>query len=235
MTSSAWTSETLAPYPEESGNAEEPQKSTKAKWWVFAGIAVVGMVAMAVAAFVLLKPESNESTYLGALKKGGLAGQFNSDANAIAHGKQVCRDLDAGGVQQGRPEDKVAVDAFCSKFSKGFHVLETATVDGSFTLMDTSYSRYSSAISSYGSGCEGDGGYSDISSGTEVIVKNSKGDVLAQTPLGTGSGTSTICTFKFSLEVSEGENQYIVSVSHRGDKSYSFTELKDDGIHLSLG
>ena len=76
--------------------------------------------------------------YLSALKDSGLAGQFNSDANALAHGRQVCKQLDDGGPQQGLAADKVAVDAFCPQFSKGFHILETATVSGTFVLTDTS-------------------------------------------------------------------------------------------------
>jgi len=45
-----------------------------------------------------------------------------------AHGRQVCKQLDDGGPQQGLAADKIAVDSFCPQFSEGFHILETAAI-----------------------------------------------------------------------------------------------------------
>ena len=62
---------------------------------------------------------SADADYLSALKDSGFADGFNSDANALAHGRQVCRQLDDGGPQQGLAADKFAVDAFCPTVCAG--------------------------------------------------------------------------------------------------------------------
>ena len=54
---------------------------------------------------------SPDAQYLSALKDSGLADKFSSDANAVAHARQVCKQLDDGGSQQGLAADKFAVDA----------------------------------------------------------------------------------------------------------------------------
>jgi hypothetical protein len=102
-------------------------------------VLLVGAVGLATGVLLSRQPhESIDDKYLAALRASGLAGQFASDANAIAHAKQTCRTLENGGPQQGLPIDKVAVDAYCPKFSEGFHVLQTVTVSGTFTLIDSS-------------------------------------------------------------------------------------------------
>jgi hypothetical protein len=199
---------------------------------------VVVLAAVGVGAGILLARKSTESPddeYLAALRASGLAGQFASDANAIAHAKQTCRTLDNGGAQQGLPVDKVAVDAYCPKFSQGFHVLETVTVRGSFTLIDNSPSIYYPSITSSGSSCSGADGYSDIDMGTQVVVKNGKGEILTTTALGVGTGNRYRCVFPFSFEITEGQDRYMVSVGRRGEIGYTFTELKNNGVTLNLG
>jgi hypothetical protein len=99
---------------------------------------------------------------------------INSDANAVAHGKQVCRQLEDGGQQQGMPADQVGMQYYCPQFSEGFHVLETITVTGSFTLKDESPNVYAPPITVSGSSCSGSGGYSDIDQGTQVTVKTAR-------------------------------------------------------------
>jgi hypothetical protein len=106
-------------------------------------------------------------------------------------------------------------------------------VKGTFELHD--YSIYSSGISSDGSSCEGSGGYSDIGPGTEVVVKDGSGKMLAHTELGSGTGGAYSCSFSFTLDVVEGADDYIVQVSHRGELHKSFTELENDGVALTLG
>lgn len=207
--------------------------------WLGTGMATVVVVALAVVVELLLMSHrtspSPDGGYLAALKDAGLTGQFNSDANALAHGRAVCRQLDDGGPQQGLPADKVAVDSFCPKFAEGFHVLETATVPGTFVLTDTMPNLMISAIASDGATCAGTGGYSDIGPGTQVIVKNGKGDVLATATLGEGHGDGVACTFSFSFPVTEGQDRYVVSVGHRGEFSYTFTQLQGQGVGIRLG
>ena len=122
-----------------------------------AGAAVLVMLALVLWALHLpghRQSVSPDANYLSALQTAGLTDQFNSDANAVAHGKQVCRQLADGGPQQGQPADKIAVDIFCPTFSKGFHVLETVTVAGTFVLTQSNSDAVVSSIASDGASCE---------------------------------------------------------------------------------
>jgi len=202
--------------------------------WTFALAAL--MPVLAVGAFLALRAVSDrDEPYLDKLRAAGLAGRFNSDANAVAHAKNVCRQLESGSAQQGQPADKIAVDVYCPEFSKGFNTLETVTVKGTFVLSDYSFSRYSDPILTYGGSCFGNDGYDDVRSGTQVTVTDDSGRVVARSELGSGSGTTTRCEFPFSFELTEGSESYTVAVGRRGQLSYSFTELKLNGVSLSLG
>jgi hypothetical protein len=206
--------------------------------WLGTGAATAVLVMLAAVVWGLQLPRHNASSpdaaYLSALKDAGLADGFNSDANALAHGRQVCRQLDEGGPQQGLPADKYAVDAFCPRFSEGFHVLETAKASGTFVLIDTS-KEYLSSIESDDGKCHGVHGYSDIGSGTQVMVKNGKGEILASASLGEGHGDDVNCKFAFSFPITEGQDRYVVSVGHRGEFSYTFEQLQRGGVEIHLG
>lgn len=220
-------------------SATPPGKSRSKRRWLIVTIVAVVLITAGVVGVVLGirlgHTKSPDEKYLDALRESGFAGQFASDANAIAHAKQTCRTLNEGGPQQGMPVDKVAVDAYCPQFYKGFHVLEKVTVKGSFTLTVNSPNPYFPAITSNGTNCSGSDGYSDVQPGAQVFVKNSKGDVLTTTELQQGTGNRFRCTFPFSFDITEGEDHYIVSVGRRGEISYTFTQLKNDGVSLNLG
>jgi hypothetical protein len=216
---------------------ELPARPNIRSTWLGTGAATVILVMVAVVAWVLLMaarrpPPPPETGYLAALKEAGLANQFNSDANAVAHGHQVCRQLEDGGPQQGVPADKIAVDSFCPQFTQGFHTLDTATVSGIFVVTDSSGVD---AITSDGASCRGANGYSDVNPDTQVTVKNGKGEILATTALGQGKGDSASCTFSFSFPVTEGQDRYVVSVGRRGEFSYSFGQLRAQGVQIHLG
>lgn len=215
----------------------EAGRGKRRLWWVVAVVAVVALVGGGVGLMLFLTRDRQtvDDKYLADLRQSGLVAEFNSDANAVAHGKQVCRQLEGGGAQQGLPIDRVAVRYYCPQFAEGFHVLEKVTVKGSFSLLDKSPSEYSTPITVSGSTCSGSGGYSDIDEGTQVTVKNGKGEVLTTTTLGAGSGGRYVCTFPFSFQITEGEDRYVVTVSRRGDMSYSFNDLKAKGVALQLG
>ena len=207
--------------------------------WLSTGVAAAIIVMLALVFWALRVPHHRQSQppdaiYLSALHDAGLAGQFNSDANAVAHGKLVCRQLDDGGPQQGPTEDKLAVDAFCPRFSQGFHIFETATVTGTFVLTGGANADISS-IASDGTSCHGVEGYSDIDPTTQVIVRNGTGVVLNTTTLGEGHGDERTCTFSFSFPITEGQDRYVVTVSHRGDFVYTFNQLANQGVHIRLG
>jgi hypothetical protein len=184
---------------------------------------------------VVPTPEEQRSAYLAALSKAGFAGKFSSDESAVAHAQKVCNDLKSGGPQQGFPQDKVAVQVYCPSFLEGYKVLRTINASGTFTLIDSSPSEFLPSITSDGVSCQGSGGYSDIVPGTEVTVTNGSGKLLAQTTLGPGSGTDSSCVFSFSVRLTEGEDQYGVSVSHRGTVTFTFSQLDTVGIALTLG
>jgi hypothetical protein len=198
------------------------------------GVAVAVVVLVGGAA-LLFRP-TPEKTYLGNLTTSGSLGVFNGDASAIAAGRKTCADIESGVRKpQGSAVDQIAVDAFCPTFAPEFKVLQTVTVEGTFLLSDAS-SRYSNGISTTGSGCEGDGGYGDINASTQAILKNQDGKELDRADLGPGKGTSTVCTFTFRLDVTEGERTYVLSVGHRGESTYTWDEIKKPGaIGLSLG
>lgn len=217
----------------------KPTKRTGGRRWAVISAAVLAVavagVGVAVYQYVNREQVNPDEEYVKALKQSGYAGEFNSDANAVAHGKQVCRQLSEGAPQQGMPADEVAVQYLCPEFIEGFHVLETATITGTFTLNDDSPSTYSPLIEVDGSSCKGAGGYSDVNPGTPVTVKNGKGEILTTTYLEEGRGGRYMCTFGITFEVTEGEDRYVVNVGRRGELSFSFAELKSNGVSLVLG
>lgn len=219
-------------------HAASTPDSRSSRWGVIVasvlGLALVGGV-VGIVLYATRDRDTTDTDYLSAVRDAGLRGEFNSDANAIAYAKQVCRTLDEGGPQQGQPVDRVAVDHYCPQFSQGFDVLETATVTGSFTLSDDSPSTYSPSIDVSGSSCSGAGGYSDIGPGTQVTVKNGEGQIITTATLGTGTGGKYLCTFPFEFEITEGEDRYLVGVGRRGELSYTFDQLRSNGVMLSMG
>ena len=52
-----------------------------------------------------------------------------------------------------------------------------------------------------------------------------QGEILGTTPLGDGHGDDLTCTFSFRFPVTEGQDRYVVSVSHCGDFIYTFNQL----------
>ncbi len=205
--------------------------------WLATGAGTAIIVMVLAVLWVLRSPHmpsapSPEAAYLAALKDSGQFKQFSSDANAVAHGRQVCRQLDGGAPQQGVVADKFAVEAFCPQFAEGFRILDTATVAGAFVLTD---SIGLGAIAADGGACGGAGGYSDIGPSTPVTVANDRGEVLTTTSLGQGKGDATMCTFSFSFPVTEGQERYVVSVGSRGQFTYTFGQLTAHGVQIRLG
>lgn len=213
--------------------------SVRSSWLGTAALTTI-VVLVAAMVWVLQHPHrqptpSPEANYLSVLHDAGWAGGFTSDADALAHGRAVCSQLQGGGPQQGLPADKIAVDQFCPQFSEGFHVLETATVTGTFVLVDAISRTGVSSITTDGASCEGTDGFSDISRNTQLVVRNGKGDTLAATALGVGDHSGAMCTYSFSFPITEGQDRYVVSVSHRGEFTYTFDQLQRNGVHIRLG
>jgi hypothetical protein len=118
------------------------------------------------------------------------------------------------------------------------------TVHGTFTISNGSYDptnefedpNYTGGVD----GCEGDGGYGDLNSSTQVVVKDDHGEEVTRTELGTGHDTGDGlfggCKFDFTFDVTKGPKYFVVSVGHRGESKYTFEELSDPhAIELSIG
>jgi hypothetical protein len=184
---------------------------------------------------VIPTPEEQQAAYLAELRKRGLAGKFSSDVQAVPHAESFCESLGGGAKLEGLLEDKIAVQVYCPEFLKGFKVLRTSEISGEFILIDSDPSYYFPAIVATSGVCSGSGGYGDITSGTVVDIRNESGELLTQTSLEVGRGDEYRCTFPFTFTVTEGEDQYVIEVSHRGSLSFSFTELDTLGVVLTLG
>ena len=168
------------------------------------------------------KEDRRDRDYLAALAASGLIENFASDAEAIAHAKAVCITLEAGGKQRGTPADLEAVTAYCPQFATGFDVLATKTIIGVFSLQDFSLTGIAEGA---GNSCTGINGYSDIHKGTQVTVRDGRGDFLASSELKKGEGNDAICDFPFEITLSEGADTYVFTVSRRGDLHFTWEDL----------
>jgi len=175
--------------------------------------------------------ESNENRFLSELTEAGF-NEWATERAAIHAGYVVCEQLDLGRPTRGSERDKIAVRHLCPAYLDAFRVLATANITGTFSVVSDSFSG-----SSTGRSCRPDGGYGDINTSTQVIVKNSAGNELARTSLGSGviEGFRR-CTFTFQLNLTEGETIYILSVGNRGEVDYTWDEISQPGrVALVLG
>jgi hypothetical protein len=106
----------------------------------------------------------------------------------------------------------------------------TTTVTGGLTLVDAETAS---------SGCNGQGGYSDIDGGAQVILTDEGGKILGSGSLSSGTPTgSTACVYGFSIsDIPTDREQYAIEVSRRGKVVNSRDELIKSGwkFQLSLG
>lgn len=93
-----------------------------------------------------------------------------------------------------------------------------------------------------GSSCAGIGGYSDIDSGTSVVLTNENGTVIDTTSLLPGTpknpgDAQVTCSFMFTFGPIPKAKFYSVEVSHRGKITESAAELKanDNVFQVTLG
>lgn len=101
----------------------------------------------------------------------------------------------------------------------------THRIQGTLTLSDDSVDIGDNAT------CHGTGGYDDITAGLGVVVRDGAGVVLATSALGSGSypdvSDLSTCRFVFSVTNVPEASFYSIEVGHRGDLTYSFTELEE--------
>jgi hypothetical protein len=173
-----------------------------------------------------------ESEYLDAIATADLD-EWATDRAAVNAGYLVCEDLDSGSAPRGSDADLIAVQHLCPDYEDAFRVLEQETVSGTFTVFD--FDEWYSADE--GDSCFPDGGYGDINSTTQVVVRSGDSTELARTNLGSGEiGGLNGCEFSFDLSLTEGESIYILEIGDRGEISYTWEEIiEPSAIGLSLG
>lgn len=109
------------------------------------------------------------------------------------------------------------------------------TIAGTLQLTLTDFT--SPTIRQSGSGCEGAGGYADISEGVGVSLRDGDGKLLAASALGPGRSSPLRCTFAFTLENVPEVPFYTIEVGRRGGLSHSLADVRAMGwsLQLSLG
>lgn len=106
----------------------------------------------------------------------------------------------------------------------------TANIEGTFAL--GSFDHRSNEDST---GCWGDRGYTDISEGTNVVVRDGEGAVIGTSSLDAGVRVEDIrdfgnysfwrCEFSFDVLVPADSPFYALDVSHRGELTYSNADM----------
>jgi hypothetical protein len=107
------------------------------------------------------------------------------------------------------------------------------TLKGTFTLSGDAGSIF--LPDGEGGSCIGDGGYSDITEGTDVAL-TSDGKTLAVASLGEGKDVGGWnCEFHYTLTDVPKRDFYKLEVGNRGDVQYSFDDLEKAGWTVSGG
>jgi 2',3'-cyclic-nucleotide 2'-phosphodiesterase (5'-nucleotidase family) len=85
--------------------------------------------------------------------------------------------------------------------------------------------------------CVGQGGYSDIAEGADVVVKDQAGVVVASSTLTTGQRNGDECVYVFAVDNVPKASFYSVEVSHRGQLHYSYDQMQssDWTVAMTLG
>lgn len=108
---------------------------------------------------------------------------------------------------------------------------ERHTVTGSMSLTTAS-------DLTTGASCQGSGGYSDVTSGTQVIIEDDSGKTLATSEYGPGVFDGTSCVFEFTFnDVAKSAFYRVHSRTSRGVVQFSYKEMVDNNwsVNLNLG
>lgn len=85
------------------------------------------------------------------------------------------------------------------------------------------------------SSCEGDGGYSDIGSGTPVTLKDETGRLVGSDTLYPNTPSSGQCTWTIRMDdVPSDLEFYVAEVGSRGEISYSRDQLVSENFTIGL-
>ena len=110
---------------------------------------------------------------------------------------------------------------FKEQFPEAFARLIRNTITGTFTLVDDDFTG------ALGDVCLGSGGYRDINSSLDVVVKNGQGQIIATGDLGLGIlKTRNTCVFAFQVYKVPDADFYDVEVGRRGSLVFSRSDLE---------
>ena len=86
-------------------------------------------------------------------------------------------------------------------------------------------------------GCEGQGGYSDIDAGAQVVVRDGSGEILGSTNLGPGEVEDEVaCIYEFLvIGVPDDRKQYVLEIGRRGQVVSSRAEMLADEWSFEVG
>ena len=120
------------------------------------------------------------------------------------------------------------------------HTMSPMRMTGTLTLTPSlGYSTYSSIYGGYGSSrtpCATIGtGFSDITSGADVVVRNDEGRVVGTGVLGSGRPAGGTCVYDFDVADVERSDYYSVEISHRGEITVTADQVATGDVHITLG
>jgi hypothetical protein len=85
--------------------------------------------------------------------------------------------------------------------------------------------------------------YSDVVQGTQVVVTNSAGAVIAASQLGAGAQNNlpglgnfgATCNYSFTVQVPGGLARYGITISRRGTIWFSAKQMQEGPVEISQG
>ncbi len=77
--------------------------------------------------------------------------------------------------------------------------------------------------------CVGSGGYNDIAEGSNVVIRDSSGQIVGASKLDFGMAVGSVCRFEFAVTNIPESSFYSVEVGRRGALTYSQDQLKANG------
>lgn len=112
-----------------------------------------------------------------------------------------------------------------------FALGRSQNLHGTFTVVDPDGFRDAT------SGCTGVGEDADIAAGTDIVLRDHTGRIVARSTLGDGTEDANGCTFPFTLYAVPRAEAYEVQVGTRGSLGYAHEELEQAGwtVELSSG
>lgn len=104
-------------------------------------------------------------------------------------------------------------------------------VTGTLTLTPNSY--FTSSYS-YTSPCT-TAGYSDITGGTPVVIRDADGRISGMGELRSGRRSGPSCVYSFDVDQVDRSDYYSVEVARRGEVTFTAEQVNTGNVHLILG